>query len=224
MTAACPRVKVAFMFASASRITSFVRRSGWRSRLVAGLVLSAALAATVGVGVAQQSDDQRPRGVGLNGDNVERAAHDPVLSKAVWVFLDAGSTDIRTAPELPALRFSPGTTYADALTQLYVSVGTSGALPAGARIVDPLPRSMMLACRADGSLDLNLIAPFGYDEAGRIRPPSYALPGTLSPEVVRERIDAAYESGSALPVGASVDVPEVSRAQTIIDPGASACY
>lgn len=192
-------------------------RPSWMATTVASLVL-VGIAATLGW--AQIGDDA-PRAVQLTPGGVEKASRDTVLSNAQWVFLPQGRSDILAAPEMPALHFPPGTTYAAALTQLYISVSSTGALPASVATTGSLPRPVVVACRADGSLDLSLLAPFGYDTRRAIRPPSFSLPASLEPREVQARLEEARKAGRALPEGASVDVPPLGPAQVIVESGAS---
>lgn len=198
------------------------------ARRRAGPLAFVALAiALVGIGAviafAQASSEQRPRGVQLTPESADTVVNDAILSNAAWVFLPDGPSDILRVPELPALRFPPGTTYKAALTALYSSVVETGRLPSSAALTRALPRPVVVACRADGSLELSLIAPFGYDGSGAVRAPSYSLPGTLTPEEVGRRQDAARASGQALPDGATVDVPDLRPVQVLSESGARTC-
>lgn len=189
---------------------------------IAAVAIVATLVSAV-VAYSQLRGNERSRGVSLTQSSADRAAQDSALSKAVWVFLDAGSTNILTAPAVPALRFSPGTSYAQAVTKLYVSVASEGRLPAEATTVPALPRPVVFACRADGSVELSLLAPFGYDIDQLIRPPSYSLPGHLEPTQVSRAIAEAQAAGRALPDGASVDVPPLRSSQVINETGGAPC-
>lgn len=70
---------------------------------------------------------------------------------------------ITTAPPQPALQFPKGTTYSQAINQLYAAAGR-GTLPAGTKIVAPLPDDkVVVPGDAEAGLILSLRAPYGFD-------------------------------------------------------------
>lgn len=108
--------------------------------------------------------------------------------------------------------------YAKALEELYRASLEGGRLPEGTTTEEPLPAAVVLVepAREGEGLRLSLTAPWGYDDAGRIRVPSLHLPGEWSPERVSEALSAARAEGNAIPAGAGVDVPKLPRCQVAV--------
>lgn len=134
----------------------------------------------------------------------------PDLRHAPWADQPDGSPSIHEVAALPSLGFPAGVTYPQALTRLLTALAESGGPPAEAIVLDPLPVEVVYVTPAgpgDG-LRLSLTAPWGWiPGSGAIRPPSYSLPGSLTPEQAQAAAMAAVESGDLLPPGAIVDVP-----------------
>lgn len=150
--------------------------------------------------------------------SADRPPLDPVLEGAGWIDMATGSPDVADQPERQGLRFPAGTSYESALNQIYVSAFERGTVPDGAELVEPLPVGVVTEESAAGALTISLVAPWGYDErTGAIRPPSFNLPGTLSPQEATDRVREATAAGVALPEGARVDVPELADCQAMAD-------
>lgn len=145
-----------------------------------------------------------------------QSADDPQLEDMPWISQPDGSPAIDEVPGEPSLVFTAGTDYPEALRELYISVAERGALPPGTSIAEPLPSEVVAVLPADDSqgLRLSLTAPWGWSlDERRIRPPSYALPGSLTPEEFRRRLDEAKAAGRALPEGAAIDIPPMPACQ-----------
>ena len=142
-------------------------------------------------------------------ESVKRAiANSPAVADAPWLFLpDQRSRRYQDEPSRQGLAFPPGISHDDALTQLYVTLATTGGLPDGASLVPPLPAGKVVklpATPAEGVV-IDLRAPWGYNiRTGEVALPSFSFPGTLSPSEVQARLAAARAAGSPLPEGAKV--------------------
>jgi hypothetical protein len=136
------------------------------------------------------------------------------LSSAPWAD-PSGPHRIQDLEALPSLTFAADVDYPEALTRLYVAARTKSASVEGAQVSDPLPPEVVYVApdQPDEGLRLSLTAPWGWVADGAIRPPSIALPGSLSPDEVNERIATANATGAALPEGATVDVPILEDCQ-----------
>jgi len=154
-----------------------------------------------------------------SGDAAAPAAAAPPsvdLSQSPWARQPDGSPSVHGVPAEASLAFPPGTTYAQALSALAVSARQNGGAPAGATLQTPLPAEVVYVApdTPEAGIRLSLTAPWGWDLAtGAIRPPSFSLPGSLSPAEVERRIAAARASGAALPEGAVIDVPALPECQ-----------
>lgn len=140
---------------------------------------------------------------------------DPIdLSAVPWADPD-GPHRIQDLVPLPSLRFPAGVDYQEALRRVFVAQVERQPSVSEASVEPPLAPEVVYVAPAapDQGLRLGLTAPWGWDETGAIRLPSIALPGTLEPEVVSERIAAARQSGAALPEGAQMDVPPLEECQ-----------
>lgn len=147
----------------------------------------------------------------------------PVLSDAPWLFQSGDTPRYATLRSRSSLVFPPGVAYDQALTQLYLSVVTKGDLPDGTRLAPPLPPGKVLRRTADRSqgIAIDLNAPWGYEATlGFLNAPSFALPGSLSPVEMAARVQDARNRGLPLPIGATVDVPNLLPCQ--IDTGDAA--
>lgn len=145
---------------------------------------------------------------------------EPVGLKALpWAFQPAGSPTIDEVGPEASLEFPPGVTYTEALRRLYVSVTERNELPKGTTQRSALPPEVALVSPANASkgVRVSLTAPWGWDgETRRIRPPSFALSGDLSPEDVDKLLADAAASGTALPEGAVIDTPALEACQTAV--------
>lgn len=115
------------------------------------------------------------------------------------------------APSPGALAFPSGVSYAEALTALFIAQMT-GDLPAGAKLVEPLPEGKVLLDDASG-VTIDLRAPYGYDGAtGMVHTALLQMSGSLS----AEQVSAARESANGpWPVGAALGVPVLPACQVI---------
>lgn len=187
------------------------RRLGARALLVGAVIAGLAAGGAVGAQLVPE-----PGGGGeLTG--VERAALDPALADAPWLYQPNGSPRIDEVEPRPSLVFPPGIDYAQALSALYHSALKDASIPPGTKLAEPLAADLVVVTPespGDG-LRLSLTAPWGYDEeSGRIRPPSTSLPAEWSPARVEATLKA-IESGAttALPSGMKVDVPGLAQCQ-----------
>lgn len=129
------------------------------------------------------------------------------LRHAPWADQPHGSPVLGDVEPQGSIGFPPGVTYQEALTELLLSVATTGAPPDGTTPLDPLPPEVVYVAPADPGqgIRLSLTAPWGWvPGTGAIRPPSYSLPATLTPEQA-----VAAASSETLPEGAVVDVPDL---------------
>lgn len=144
------------------------------------------------------------------------AAPSADVLRAPWADQPGGSPSIRAVQTRASLGFPAGTTYAEALTQLLASAARDGSIPAGATLMPPLPAEVVYVAPADPTegLRLSLTAPWGWAlDSGAVRPPSYSLPGSLTPAEALRAAQEAQASGDVLPAGAKVDVPDLPACQ-----------
>jgi hypothetical protein len=66
-------------------------------------------------------------------------------------------------PPRPAIAFPRGTTYWQAVGQLWAARHAGARIPDGVRVVPPLPEGKVLRVAEDGSVTLDPAAPVGYD-------------------------------------------------------------
>lgn len=145
-------------------------------------------------------------------------AKSPVLANAPWLRQSEGSPEIDRVPPVPSLVFPPDTSYRQALEALFQSVVEEGALPPQTRLGAPLPLGVTWSPgRGESPPMLDLRAPWGYTlPEGRIRTPTYSLPGSLTADAASAVVQAVEEGeplGEALPPGVAVDVPPLARCQ-----------
>jgi hypothetical protein len=201
----------------------------WARRRLVVLAAAALVAGGGGVAVTSQFRDANPPGsvIRVVGPDVRATIDaDPVLSKAPWILQIGGPPRVQDVDALPSLVFPAGTTYAQAVQALYTSVAATGRLPAGTRLGPPLETGKVVAMPADRShgLALDLRAPFGYVvPGGQILPPSYSLPGSLTPAELRGRLAEAYRMHLALPRGAIVDPTQLRPCMIARVGGAPPC-
>ncbi len=99
------------------------------------------------------------------------------LSETAWrspAIYPAAPWTIDNAEIQPALQFPPGTTYSEAIGEIYAAAG-QGALPTGAELVEPLaPGKVVRPATEEGGLTVSLMAPYGYDvQTGNIVTPIF---------------------------------------------------
>lgn len=136
-----------------------------------------------------------------------------------WAHQPDGGPTIDEVGSGASIEFPPGVTYGEALKRLYVSVNEGNALPKGVVQRAALPSEVALVspARASQGIRLSLTAPWGWtSDTRQIRPPSFALPGDLSPEEVNKRLADAAASGAALPQGAVIDTPALDACQQAV--------
>lgn len=203
--------------ASRAWLPAAPRRRAKRRRLV--LLIAAGLA--VGGSAAGAVTLLDPLGglsVPASAPALEAIDRSEVLTRAPWLRQPAGAPVLDQAPRLPSLLFPPGTRYEEALAALFSAVVEDGELPPGTELAEPLPRGVVWAPGAPGEpAALDLRAPWGFTlPEGRIRAPSYTLPGSLRPQQVSAVIEA-IESGrplrAALPQGVKVPAPSLEPCQ-----------
>lgn len=179
------------------------------------LVAAAALAVAGGAGAVAVTtavlDSANPPGsvMRVTGGTARAAIDaDPILSRAPWIRQHGARPRVQEVDPLPSLVFPAGVDYPAALQSLYTSVAATGRLPAGTALGPPLAPGRVVELPTDPTrgVALDLRAPFGYAlPGGQVLPPSYSLPGTLTPAQVRQRLRDADAQGLALPEGAIVD-------------------
>ncbi|MCB0882198.1 MAG: hypothetical protein KDC33_08290 [Thermoleophilia bacterium] len=182
----------------------------------------------LGAGLAQSDDhsgDQVPVRVATgpggapvdSGAAAARLSDDALLKGAPWLDQSMGSPSIRSVRALPSLVFPAGTTYDDAITALYESVRSTGALPTSATLGPALPKDIVFAVSRDGSR-LSLTAPYGYDVGtGNILMPSLAFPPSMSADDVDAALRDAAARGRAVPAGARVAGNALDACQMLRD-------
>jgi hypothetical protein len=177
-----------------------------RSRTL-GFLMAAALACVAG-GAALGAVDGGGGDAGLQ--QAIRAADTTARAKA-----SAGRGELASlGAERGAVAFPAGTSYADAVTQIYVAQQT-GTQPANARLVAGLPKGQVVDQRPDG-LVVDLRAPFGYDVAtGFPYTATLLMSESLTPAEVSDAWAAAERSGRPWPRGASVGVPDLPACMTV---------
>lgn len=185
--------------------------------MVSAIVVGTALTVSA-IAVSHSSDPRSaaktPRAVQGTNDTVGRLQRDPVLSSAKWIWGDRAAA--RTSA-MPSLVFPKGTTYGGGLQQLYTAVVETGSLPAGASLGASL-RAGVVVDEGSGALRISLAAPWGYAVGTqRPLPPSFSLPGTLSPEEAQRIAAHAADANVALPTGATVDVPTLARCEKTVN-------
>lgn len=143
------------------------------------------------------------------------------LEGAPWLDQSDGAPALEGVVPWPSLRFPAGMTYEDALTRLFEAARETGRTPEEAHLAPALPNEIVLvqSARPEDGIRLSLTAPWGWaGTSAVIRAPSFNLPGSLTPEDVRQRLDDANEAGEALPRGARIDVPGLLACQVLNDP------
>lgn len=145
-------------------------------------------------------------------------ARSEILARAPWLRQPAGAPRIQEVPALPSLTFPPGTTYQEALEALFVSVVERGRLPAGAGLGKPLPLGVVWSPGTGGEpAALDLRAPWAFTlPGGRIRTPSYSLPGSLAAAEASAVVRALEEGRPlmrGLPPDVTVDTPALHPCQ-----------
>lgn len=146
-----------------------------------------------------------------------RLSH-PQLADAPWLHQPAGSPDFSSVATRPSLAFPPGTSYQEALRQLYIATVGSGQLPQGAELGPPLPDGKVLAlpATARGGVIIDLRAPWGYDiESNNVLSPATTYPGSLTPEEVRADVRAKEAAGTVLGRSESVWTPDLPSCQVL---------
>lgn len=145
--------------------------------------------------------------------NIDRVT---ALKGAPWLFQGAETQRIAALSPRASLVYPPGTTYKQALTQLYVSIVMRGSLPDGTTLGPPLSRGAVLRLSDDAAsgLAIDLNAPWGYEPTlGFVNSPSFSLPGSLTPDEMAARVQDARDRGLPLPEGAEVDAPALLPCQ-----------
>lgn len=142
------------------------------------------------------------------------------LDRMPWYYQPHGSPTAAESPNYPSVEFPRGVSYPAALRSLYTSLMERGGLPSAAAVRPPLPQGVVLMAPSGPSgVRVSLTAPFGWDSGtGNVLPPSYSLPGHISPEELLRRREAARASGRAPPEGAAIDVPRLRPCQ-VLAPG-----
>ncbi|MGD9573551.1 MAG: hypothetical protein AB7V62_16860 [Thermoleophilia bacterium] len=175
-------------------------------------VAAAALCAGAALLLAACAGEPAAVGPGAGDD-----AAPPAAPAWPWAHQPDGAPLIGDVRPQRSLEFPPGTGYDEALTSLFIAA-RQGALPAEARLRDPLPAEVVYAEEADGrGLRLSLTAPWGWvPSTGAIRAPSVSISGRLSPDEALAVARAMHEPGARpLPAGVAVDVPRLPPCQVV---------
>src|SRR5680860_168101 len=174
-----------------------------RARL--GIALTLVIASATAVSACVEGAPQGAQAAATPGQD---------LSTAPWADA-AGPHRIQDLTPLPSLTFAVGIDYPGALERPYVAARTGAGAVADAEVSAPLPAEVVYVAPDDPGkgLRLSLTAPWGWVPGGAIRPPSISLPGSLSSQEVSRRVAQAAASGTALPEGAHVDVPNLEACQ-----------
>lgn len=180
-----------------------MRFSTQAQRRTSAAVVAAVVALLVG-GVVASATQKADRSVAVS------------LADAPWAVQPDGSPRLDAVGLRPSLRFAPGVSYAEALHDLYVAARTTGVVPPGTIVEDPLPAEVVYVAPASslGGIRLSLTAPWGWTpDERRIRPASVGLPGELAPEEATRRFAEARSGLNPIPRDGWVDVPKLADCQ-----------
>ncbi|HMM49541.1 MAG TPA: hypothetical protein PKE32_08040 [Miltoncostaeaceae bacterium] len=148
---------------------------GRRRTALAGAIAAAVAAGAVIWGTAGASSEPSSAVTpDWHGNAQEVAA---ALDETAWrspAIYPAAPWTIDNAEIQPALQFPPGTTYSEAIGEIYAAAG-QGALPTGAELVEPLaPGKVVRPATEEGGVTVSLMAPYGYDvQTGNIVTPIF---------------------------------------------------
>src|SRR5680860_1499299 len=155
-----------------------------RARL--GIALTLVIASATAVSACVEGAPQGAQAAATPGQD---------LSTAPWADA-AGPHRIQDLTPLPSLTFAVGIDYPGALERLYVAAPTGAGAVADAEVSAPLPAEVVYVAPDDPGKGLRL-----------------SLTGSLSSQEVSRRVAQAAASGTALPEGAHVDVPNLEACQ-----------
>lgn len=190
-------------------------RSRFRGRRVA-LASALAAATLAGAALGAQLIDRGPASIPAPASSELRIQASPLLREAGWLYPELGRDYLR-APARGAIALPGIADYGQALTMLVRSLIENGTLPAGARLIDPLPQGVVWrepSAALPAALDLT--APFGFSlPDGRI-----ALPSVESTEAPAGADRALREALRGAGATVSLDtlalrVPELDRCQVL---------
>lgn len=152
----------------------------------------------------------------------EQRSRTPAIRGAPWIYQPTGSPVITRVARRPSLRFPPGTSYTDALFDLYVAATLHGTLPAAGRLGPPLPVGVVLLDPHDPAvgISIDLTAPFGYDPERRVvLPPLFELPPDLQTQVDFDRLQLEMSRDRLVwPRGAVFRAPRLPDCMVIHGP------
>jgi hypothetical protein len=140
------------------------------------------------------------------------------LSQLPWIFAAHGVHDRAALASGPSLVFPEGTSYPEALTELYVSVAEKGKLPADADIAPPLPDGKVVSYPAgtERGVRISLQYPFGYDvKTGAVLTAGTRIDKQLPPAEIHAAIQRAWAEGHAMSSIETIDVPELIPCQVM---------
>lgn len=198
------------------------RRTGLRRRW---LIVGTALLLVLGGGAATALVVIRDGDDGLTVDVAPGAditlSESEFVGRLPWLRQASGAPRIDQVGDQPSLVFPPGTTYASAIEQLFLSVVGEGGLPAQAELEAPLPSGRIWSPgEGEARPALDLRAPWGYDiPSGRISTPSFSVLGSVSPPVataIRDRVAGGTPVGAGVARAARVDVPRLAPCQILL--------
>jgi hypothetical protein len=207
----------------AARIAA--RRSRERRRRIVVVALAAMALAGGGTALALRVLDLGGSGTTVPAGPEARAAisESGVLARAPWLVQGRGAPRIDEVDPLPSLILRPGTGYREALTALLGSVISTGTLPEGTRLGEPLGDGVVWdVSRPARGPALDLRAPWGFTlPEGLVRLPAFSvgsrLPATEASALLRA-LRGGRPTGRPLPAAFSIVVPRL-RACQVLRPG-----
>jgi hypothetical protein len=204
----------------AARIAA--RRSRERRRRIVVLALAAMALAGGGTALALRVLDLGGSGTTVPAGPEARAAisESGVLARAPWLVQGRGAPRIDEVDPLPSLIQPPGTSYREALTALLGSVISTGTLPEGTRLGEPLADGVVWdVSRPARGPALDLRAPWGFTvPGGAVRGPDFSVRSTLPASEASALLRALREgrpTGRPLPAGFAAGVPPLAGCQVL---------
>jgi hypothetical protein len=125
---------------------------------LAVLLVAGTAAAALAVGGGSPAEVPTPERLASEGatQTVEDA-----VRRSLSITEEAPQKKLGEVPSPGALRFPAGVSYAEAVRSIFMAQLVPSSLPAG-RLVDPLPDGKVVRETADGAIEVDLGAPYGY--------------------------------------------------------------